>query len=155
MSILITSSSTKTPGPTLSINCPACQSTAVPADSMQQVDRLDLFYLLPFFQLRNTFVTCSACKKQLISSIGINEMADLNAADLSDHLVNHVSFINKFVAILSLLLFWIPIVGVGLGLLAIALNWKTTGWTKTVSFVGAGLAALVLTVLFVLMAIWA
>jgi hypothetical protein len=154
MSILITSRSTKTPGPMININCPACQATEVPADSLQQVDRLELFYLIPFFQLKNTFVTCSACRKQLISSADINEMANLSAADLSQHLVSHVSFVNKAVAILAIAMCWVPIIGLGLGLLGVALNWKTTGWTKTLSLISVIVGAVILGVFFILLAVW-
>ena len=153
MDILLNTRVQETPGPTVEINCPACQATSVSAESKLRVERLEVFYFLPVFQSRQTFVCCSACNKSLLSSVSIEEMERLSADELSAHLVTHVSFVHKFVAVLSLVLCILPVIGFGLGLIGVALNWRTVGWPKTLSCVGAVIGGLVTITLAVLMAV--
>ena len=154
MDLLINSRIQKTPGPTVTINCPACHAKSVAAESMRQVDQLELFYLLPFMKLRNTFVTCRECNKQLICSAAFDELDELSVDDLSQHLVHHISIVNKFLALSSLLLCWIPFVGLLLGCISLAVNWRTTGWTKTLSYIGIGASALLTAALVIILSIW-
>ena len=153
MDVLINSRIQKTPGPTVTINCPACNAKSAPAESMHQVDQLELFYLLPIMKLRNTFVTCHECNKQLICSAPFDELDGLSVDDLSQHLVHHVSIIKKFLALASVLLCWAPFVGLVMGCISLAVNWRTTGWPKTLSYVGIGANALLTAALMIFIAL--
>ncbi len=149
MDVLINTRITKIPGPTVTIDCPACKAKSVNGESVRQVDQLELFYLLPFMKLRNTFVTCHECNKQLICTAPFDELGELSVDDLSQHLVHHVSIINKFLALASVLLCWVPFVGLLLGCISLAVNWRITGWTKKLSYIGIGASA-VLTAAFMI-----
>lgn len=153
MDILITSRTRKFPGPTVHINCPVCQTENAEAESLKQVDQLGLFYIIPLFRFTNTFVTCTECHKELMSAVSIDEIEKFSPQDLSSHLSVRVSFVSKAVAVLSMLLFFMPIVGLGLGVLSILLNLRTTGWPKTLSYISTTLAALITITLLVLLSL--
>ena len=153
MDILITSKTQKIPGPSVQINCPACHADNVQAESLKQVDQLGLFYIIPLFRLTNTFVTCTACRREMMSAVSIDEIENISPLDLSSHLSVRVSFVSKAVAVLSILLFFMPIVGLILGVLSILLNLRTVGWPKTLSYVSTVLAAIVTFGLMILLAL--
>jgi hypothetical protein len=151
MDILITTKTQQIPGPDVKINCPRCESTEVDATSFEQVEQLGLFYVIPLMKFRNTFVTCSQCRRKLTSRISTDEIAKFTAADLSAHLGDGVSFVAKFVAILALLMCIIPFIGAGLGLLGVILNWRTKGWPLTLSIVGTAISGILTIGLAVIM----
>lgn len=150
--ILITTKTQKTPGPTVTVNCPLCNATSVSAESFEQMDHLSLFYVIPLFRLRNTFVRCSACGKQLTANITIDEIADYSADELSYYLAGRVFLISRFLAVASVLLCWVPIVGLVLGICAVVANLRTVGCLRTLSWIGAVLSALVTIALVAILA---
>jgi hypothetical protein len=152
MDILITTKTQTRPGPTIKINCPLCSATSVSAESFEQIDRLGLFYVIPLFRLRNTFVKCSACGKQLIAKVTTDEIANYSADDLSHFLAGRVSLISRFLALASVLLCWAPIVGLALGIVGILANLRSIGWPRTLSWIGTALSAVVTIAFFVLLA---
>ena len=146
---LITARTQKTPGPTVTINCPLCRAASAPAESFDQLDHLRLLDLVPLFRVRNTFLRCGACGKQLTAKAGIDQIANLSTDELSRSLAGRVSLISMFLAVASVLLCWMPILNLALAVIAILANLRTRGWPRTVSWIGGGLAVLV-SLLFVL-----
>jgi hypothetical protein len=140
MSILITTTTQKNPGPTIRMNCPQCLAKEAPAESFEQIDRVGLFYVIPLFQIRNTFVTCGKCRRQSICKVTTAEIANFSADDLSDYLVRRVPLVCQFLAVASVLLSVAPFAGPLLGIVAVLANWRTIGWPKTVSRVGLGMS---------------
>ena len=152
MDVLITTKTQTIAGPTVSINCPLCKAASVPAESFEQIERLELFFVIPLFRLRNTFVRCTACGRQLIATVTTEEIANYSAEALSHYLVGRVSLVGKFLALASVVLCWVPIVGLVLGIVGILVNLRTVGWPRTLSWIGTGLSALLTMAAFVMMA---
>lgn len=151
MSILLTTKTQQIPGPTVDINCPHCAASSVASASHEQVDRLGLFYIIPLFGLRNTFIRCGACGKQLTSKLRIDEIANYSADDLSHFLAGRVLLVNVFLAVASVLLFWAPIVGLILGVIAVLLNRRAAPWLRTLSWVGMSLSAVITVAVVILL----
>ncbi len=148
MDIIITTKSQQNPGPDISINCPLCNATGVAAQSFEQLDEIGLFWLIPLCRLRNTFVRCSECTKQLIAKASIHEIGDYSVEEISQRLVGRVPLISQFLAVASVLLFFVPFVGLVMALIAVIVNRRNTGWLRTLSWIGAILSGLI-TMLFV------
>jgi hypothetical protein len=60
--------------------------------------------------------------------------------------------VGRFLAILSIGLFFMPLVGLGLPVISLLVNRRVSGWPRTISVVALVLAALV-TVVFIVAAI--
>jgi transcription elongation factor Elf1 len=146
MFVSITSTREVLAGPDAEINCPACGEMNVPAHTRQQTERFYLYGLVLVQRVTATIVTCGACGLELKSKVGIDQIDQYTARDLDLYLARNVSFVVKFIALASLLLFWAPIVG--LVLAVIGLVSSSDGWTRTVSWVSLFLSGL-LTALFV------
>ncbi|HJT30732.1 MAG TPA: hypothetical protein VJ783_01610 [Pirellulales bacterium] len=149
MDVLLVAKTRKEPGPALTIRCPKCGADDVAAVAYRQVDDLCAFYFLKLFTIRNTFVECSACRAKLRSSIDLEELAEYRHEELDQFLSHDVSFVVKFLALASLVLCIIPIVGAVLGLIAVLLTLNSSGWTRIVSRVALVLST-ISTSLFVL-----
>ena len=152
MSLLITTRSTTTPGPTVSMNCLHCHAMGVSAESFEQLDHVGLFYVLTVFNLRNTFVQCSECKKQLISKVTINEIQNYSSADLSGLLVRRVPLVSTLMAFASIAVCWAPFFGLVIGIIAILANRRVGGWRLRLSWIGMILQVLVIIAVVVLIA---
>jgi transcription elongation factor Elf1 len=145
MFISITTTTEHRSGPEVEINCPGCGGFDVLAGTRQQTQRLHLYGLIPIQRVTTTIVTCGACGLELQSRIGVDQIAEYSARDLDLLLTRKVSFVVKFLALASLLLFWAPIVGLTLSVIALACSFRKGGWTKTMSFVSVLLSGLVTT----------
>jgi len=132
----------RSPGPTVTIHCPVCNARDVSAESYEQLEHLRLFYVIPLLKIRNTFVRCSACAAESIAEIGIEEIGSRSADELVCFLAGRVSLVSRFLAIVSILLFWVPLVGLALSVCALLANRRTIGWPKAVSIVATVLAAI-------------
>lgn len=53
------------------------------------------------------------------------------------------SFAGRFAALLSLLLFWVPVLGLLSGVIAVFTNPKGTGWSRFVGWLGCGLSVFI------------
>ncbi len=141
--ILITTRTERVPGPTIAIDCPSCRAMGVDADSYEQTERLGFFYIIPFIRIRNTIIQCTACRKSQLLKIGIADIGRYSASELAQYFVGPVSFVAKFLAIASVILFWAPLLGIVVGFIALVMNWRNEGWPRVVSWLGVGLSVLV------------
>jgi hypothetical protein len=152
MDILVTGTIEKRRGPSVRINCPLCHAKAADGKSFEQVDHLKLFYVVPLFRLRNTFVKCGACGKQLIAKVSTDEIEKYSANELSDLLIGRVPFVSQFLAVASVALCWAPFVGLVMGIISLIANWRSPGWPKAVSWIGTALSILVSIVVLLILA---
>ncbi len=143
----------QTPGPDLEINCPKCGTSNSPAISFEFRDRLILYYVIPLFAVTNTFVKCTACGATLRSQLSIHELRTHSSSDISQFLSYEISIVIKLLAILSLLLFIAPGMGLVLAIITVILSAKSGGWPRTVGIVALFLSGLVTIALIVLMVV--
>jgi hypothetical protein len=153
MDILITTRSQQTPGPELEIDCPKCGTSNTSAASYEQRDYLSLFYFIPLFSVANTFVKCGTCDARLTSRLSIEELQQHSTSDVSQYLSYEISFVVKFLAIASILLAIVPIVGLVLAILTVSLSLKSGGWPKTVGIIALVLSGIVTTATVVALAL--
>jgi len=62
------------------------------------------------------------------------------------------TLLQRFFASLSIGLFWLPVVGLVLGAIAVIANWRLPAWPRTVSRIGAGLGAVATGICLLLLA---
>lgn len=133
----------ETPGPSLSINCPRCGEQAVTGRSYERLETLLLFGVVPVAKFKNTFVQCRGCKAKLTSRLNIGELTKYQGAGISQFLSDDVSFVFKFLAIVSLLLFFAPIVGLVLAAITFVGTFKSRTWPRTLALVSLILSSIV------------
>jgi hypothetical protein len=143
MTILITAQSQQTPGPELEIACPKCNAPKTSATSYEQRDRLSLFYLVPLFAITNTFVECASCNAKLTSRLSVHELDQHSGSDISQFLSFEMSFVVKFLALTSMLLFFAPIIGLVLAIFTVVLSSKSGGWPRALGLVALVLSGIV------------
>jgi hypothetical protein len=61
------------------------------------------------------------------------------------------SLLSRFLALIAVLLCCVPFIGLGLSVLALLLNWKSSDWTRTCSRVGLVLSSLSLILFLVVL----
>ena len=152
MEFWITTHREQTPGPELKINCPQCGASETPATSYELRDQLKLLCVIPF-TLTNTYVSCSACSAALTSRLSIDELRTHSPSDISHFPSYEISFVVKFLAILSLLLSIAPLVGFVLAILTVVLSRESGGWPRTIGIIALVLSGMVTIPLVILLAI--
>ena len=137
---------------TFLIDCPACGKDSVPSVWVENQEVLKLFHLIPIYTHRTIFVTCGACRRQLISKISIDDAARMSAKDISLYLTIRESLVGKFLALTSVALFWAPMIGPVLGILGIFMNRRSVAWARTLSWTATVLSLLLTAAILLLMA---
>lgn len=123
------------PGPTVEITCPKCGQSC-DADSVEITEWVKLFIVIPILRLRNTYLTCTRCRKSYLVKLRLDELAYADREDLDDMLaVSKPSFMTSFFAILTLVLCILPFVGLLLSMISLALTWKHGGWQKVITWI--------------------
>lgn len=143
-------------GPTIVINCPACGAERVDADTFEYGERLTLLHVVPLTPFsRNFYVKCGKCSEQFSSPIAPAELEYLLPNELQAVLRRHVGLVPAFLAIVGLLLSPLPIIGLVMAIISLAVNgFRQKHWTRFVSRLSVGFA-LVVSAFFSLMALWA
>jgi hypothetical protein len=152
MALLLTVKRKETPGPSICINCPRCGEQGIAGQSFEWLETLRLLGLIPLLKARSTFVQCSGCKTMLTSMLDIGELAKYQSTGVSQFLSDEVSFVYKFLAIVSLFLFYMPIVGLVLAGITVLGTFRSHTWPRTVGIISLVLSS-ILTVFLVIVGI--
>ena len=134
------------PGPVVQFTCPKCGQARSRGNSYELHDKFMALHFIPLWSTRTTYVACTSCRANLSSRLDIEELALYRDADVTPYLAYESSFVFKFAALAAVLLWWAPIVGLGLTVLALAGTWRVPGWPRTLAIVSAPLS-LAMTVL--------
>ncbi len=142
---IVSASWTEAPGPNLSINCPNCEKMGVPAASYDHKEQLVLFFVLPIFWNTVTYIRCGACDAKLRSQLSCEELVRLqpSAEHLTQFLVPNISIVYITLAIVSMTLFCVPVLGFVLSLITFLLTRNISGWPKTMATVAMILTSIV------------
>src|SRR5262245_42897921 len=84
MTILLTSKTTKTPGPDTRMNCPRC-GPDMPAHTYRQVEWMGIF-VLPLLPQRETHVECARCGASRLTRLPLEKLAEFPPGELDRHL---------------------------------------------------------------------
>ena len=136
-----TSKTQRKNGPTIRIHCPGCGERDTPADTFEVVERIKL-YLIPLPTQRERQVICRWCGAAWVTHLQLEELATLSADELITYLVPRVSIVVYFLAIASVLLFCMPVVGLVLGIAGLVGSWKSGGLAYRLSISGIVLTVL-------------
>ena len=139
----------ETPGPSVSINCPRCGEQGVVGQSFELLETLRLFDAIPLLKMRNTFVQCGGCKAKLASKLAVADLERYQGTGVSQFLSDGVSLVFKFLAIVSLLLFFTPILGLVLAGITVFGTFRSRTWPRTLGIISLVLSS-ILTVFFVI-----
>ena len=143
MSLFYTAQYERRPGPSVRIDCGKCGGTDVAGKAYDQSETLRLLGVVPILKIRNTFVTCGVCGAQLRSRLSCQELVNLEGADLRPFISYEVSFVVKFLAVVSILLCVVPLLGLLLALTTVCCTLKVRGWPKTLGFIALIVSSLI------------
>jgi hypothetical protein len=133
------------------MNCPVCQGEPVTASAWEVRERLALMHLIPIGPVQvTTFVKCPKCRQTFLSQVSLPELHELAPDQIANAIRARESLPAQLFAALSVLMFWVPVVGSGIGLIAVLWNRKSASWTRTTSIVGFVLSLLGLAALYVM-----
>jgi hypothetical protein len=136
MTILITTKTTRTPGPGVKIDCPACGRIDVPAATIETHQKNSLFWIIPLFNSRFASVSCSACGKTFRPALKIDQLATIGREELSRQLAVTVPFLAKFLVVLGIALAVVPIIGLILALIGAAFTMSSPTRWRTAAIAG-------------------
>ena len=143
MGILLGVRSTREPTGALVLDCPACKAN-VTAESYTHTEQLVMLAAIPIAPKSRTYwLNCPSCGETLRSSLPASELRDQPAAVISQHVRHRVSPVKKLLAILAIGLFFMPLLGLLLGVGALIVNYKTAGWAKKLSWIALALSVAV------------
>lgn len=108
-----------------------------------------MFDAIPLLKMRTTFVECGGCKAKLASKLAVGDLKKYQGAGVSQFLSDEVSLVFKFLAIVSLLLFFTPILGLVLAGITVWGTFRFRTWPRTLGIVSLVLSSIV-TVFFVI-----
>ena len=146
MRVIITQRTTTTPGPAITIDCPACKSASVGASAEAVEEQNSFFWVVPFFTTRWVNVSCGACGKRFGSPRSCDELARMPRAEVSQLLATwqdtHVEFLVKFCVIVGLVLSVIPVMGLIFAAIGLAFTYRRRTTWRTLAFLGLGISIL-------------
>lgn len=100
-------------GPEVNVlQCLWCGGRSVKAQTWLRTDWLTLLHLIPLFRIRNVYVRCGTCQRDMIAKCSFNELEGMNPVTLHHHLVKSQSFVGLVCIILGVLLCWAPLIGI-------------------------------------------
>jgi hypothetical protein len=129
-------------GPRLRIDCGRCGVSGAAASSRDLIDTIRLLFVIPF-RFTNTFVTCQSCGAKHISQLCCQDLKEHRDADVTPFVSYHVSFVVRFLAVMSLLLCLFPFLGLALSLIAVCSAYKTRGWPRKLAMIAVLISGLV------------
>lgn len=124
------------PAGTVPIHCPVCRGNNVVGQIIESHEKLVQFGVIPVAANTTWWVLCPQCHTRLFSKLPASQLTGKTADQLAGIVYKRVSLVAKFLAIVSVALAWLPILGIVMGLIALFANRKSPGWPKTVSKVG-------------------
>ena len=142
MLVFGTSRTSRTPGPQFPINCRACGRDGVPARSFESEERMRLYAVIPLPTQRERHVVCTACGANRLTDLTWDELTALRPDAAERHIFERVSFVVKFLAVVSLVLFTVPIVGLVLGIITTVMSRRTRGWPYRLGLISLALGGL-------------
>src|SRR5262249_46168466 len=135
-------------GAEIQINCPACEARGVAASTYVQIERVR-FFGIPVHR-RTSWVVCSQCQKHLLSSADVKDLPGLSEEERNRVIAPYTSFVSRALAVLALLLGWIPLVGFVVAGIAVLLNRRPGLWRR-ISRIGLAINLVVSAVLGVIL----
>lgn len=120
---------------TVHFECPNCRSPSVgTAYDLRETIRVST--RVPTWGWQSHWVRCAKCKSELHADCSAKELVGASPVTVSEHVRAYIPFPKRFMAMASLVLCWAPVLGVGVGLLAALMNWRTPSWPRWMSLIG-------------------
>jgi hypothetical protein len=122
------------------INCPDCLATGVVGHGHIEIEQARVLFLIPLFSHRTNWVTCSACQSKLQAKLSTNELVGLSPEQLGLWIRKRVSPVRTVLAVSALALFYLPVFGLVLSMLAFVVTRGIRGWQRRASVVALWLS---------------
>jgi hypothetical protein len=137
-------------GPELDVDCLWCGGQSVKGQTRIETGWLNLFHLVPLLRIRNVFVRCSVCGKEMIAKCSPADLAQSNPVTLRQQLIKPQPFIGLVCIWLGVLLCWAPIIGVIPALIGFFYRNRFRGAMRILSWVGLSLSLIASALVFAL-----
>lgn len=117
-------------GPQVQLDCPQCGVTGGLASSQEEKETFRVIGIR-LYTHRNTYITCLTCQTKFITRLRLSELESIN--DLASHITKNISLVAKTLALVSLLIFCLPVLGLVLALIAFLIAPKTPNWVRSLA----------------------
>jgi hypothetical protein len=100
-------------GPEVNVlQCLWCGQRPVRAQTRQETGWLKFLYLIPLLRIRNVYVRCGACRKDMTAKCAFAALSSMSPVTLQHCLVKSRSFVGASCIVLGALLYWAPLIGI-------------------------------------------
>jgi hypothetical protein len=138
-------------GPEVAIDCLWCGRQSVKAQTRQETGWLTLFHFVPFLRIRNVFVRCSACGKDMIAKCSLADVEHSSPVTLQQQLIKGESFVGRVCILLGALLCWAPMIGLIPAVIGFFFRNQFGPAMKTLSWIGLILSLLTTALVIILL----
>jgi len=135
MAIFFYVSKQRTPGPEVAIDCPACKSSLVLANTATQVETAKLFFVIPLFTHHNTILRCQKCNSELISRLSIQQLHEKSPEQINRSIVPTGGLLVAILFLASLFFCWIPILNLVIAATVPVANYQSRGANKLAGYI--------------------
>lgn len=130
-------------GPDVDFECPHCGMGNIAAVSFEETRTLMLLFVVPAFSVRYTFVVCSPCGVHTRAKMPLEKLATVPPNALSALIADRTPKLGSWLAMVALFLSWVPMFGLGLAAVALAVNRDSRRWPHTWSIIALIFAGVV------------
>ena len=131
------------PGPSITFDCPRCRREGVVGTSYEERRQDKYLGIIPLPASYRTWVTCSACKRTIPSSVVADRLVGLTPEELKKVIRPQADFIQKFMAGTAILLCPIPMLGLIFATFAVLCNALTPSGSRKLSLIALGISVVI------------
>lgn len=139
---------TETVGDLVTIDCPRCSSEAARAQVIGIHERSWLLYVVPWFSVDLSRVECHDCGKSMRIMLPMHRVPQLERAGLSRRLAEEISLPARVLSVLAMVFAVLPVVGLGISVIAVALTHRTPGRWRVFAAIGLAVSILLPVTIF-------
>jgi hypothetical protein len=123
-------------------DCPHCHAERVHGTAYDLRETVRAGGHVPVWGWSSHWVRCSNCRTELHAKVASSVLAGEMPASVSKLVRRYLPFPQRVLAVSSVVMAWVPVVGVVLGLITVAATFRTRGWPRVVGVIGLTVATL-------------
>ena len=136
-------------------DCPHCHAERVAGTAYDLRETVRSGGRVPVWGWSSHWVRCSNCQTELHAKVSSGVLAGEMPASVTKLVRKYLPFPQRVLAVGSVALAWAPVVGMVLGLVAVAATFRTRGWPRIVSVIGLVVATVFNAIGFSLLLVYA
>ena len=135
-------------------DCPKCRAALVRGTAYNLRETIRLTDRVPAWGWSSHWVRCSHCGAELSADCEPKAFHGCSPSKVSDRVHPYLSFPKRVLAVASAAMGWVPVLGVLVAIVSMAMNARTRGWPRVLSMVTLALTTAYNVALFTALVMW-